>query len=111
METLREIQNAHAKRDSRSYKSLDNWTLPEWGNALAGETGEACNIAKKIRRGDYDGDQEDLNTARRKLAMELADVVSYACLMASAIGWDLQYAHGVKFREVNERLKYVEENT
>src|SRR6188474_1749001 len=31
---------------------LEEWSPAEWGNALAGETGELCNVLKKILRND-----------------------------------------------------------
>jgi len=65
---------------------------------MAGECGEACNVVKKI---DRDGWSEDLQL---KLAKELADVVTYADLLAARFGIDLGQAVAMKFNEVSERV-------
>ena len=65
---------------------------------MAGECGEACNVVKKI---DRDGWSEELQL---KLAKELADVVTYADLLAARYGIDLGHAVAAKFNEVSERV-------
>ena len=69
---------------------------------MAGEAGEACNVIKKIRRGDYVGESPE--ATRRRLADELADVVVYADLIASKRGIDLGKAVRSKFNEVSDRV-------
>jgi NTP pyrophosphatase (non-canonical NTP hydrolase) len=70
--------------------SVHSWYPEQWTNALAGEAGEACNIAKKMLRirqgvrGNKDGD--DYESLRLKLARELADVIIYADLAIQSLG-------------------------
>lgn len=77
------------------------WSLTDWMTALAGEVGEAANIIKKVRRGDF-----TLEDARPALAAELADVVTYLDLLAAAAGIDLERATVEKWDEVAERIGY-----
>lgn len=60
------------------------WSLADWMVATFGELGEAANVMKKVRRGDF-----SLNEARDKLAQEFSDVVIYMDLMASEMGINL----------------------
>jgi len=74
----------------------EEWTLSDWSNALAGETGELCNWIKKIRRGD----KVDVAEAGK----ELADIVIYADLLAEELGLNLADCIRSKFNEVSERV-------
>lgn len=67
--------------------------------ALAGEVGEAANLVKKVRRGDF-----TLDEAREKIADELADVVIYVDLLAKAARIDLASAVERKFNVVSRRV-------
>lgn len=76
-----------------------------WTNAIAGECGEACNIAKKLSRGDFqtgDGRAE----ARRQIAIELIDVITYADLLLAQMGFDFEKSLVEKFNEVSARVGY-----
>jgi len=74
--------------------ALESWEYEQWTNAIAGEVGEACNIAKKhlrLRqqiRGNKQLDQ-DKNLLEIKLAKELADVVIYCDLAMQRLGMNL----------------------
>lgn len=72
------------------------------GNELAGETGEACNIIKKI-------DRERMGIAGSRatvaqLAEELADVVICADLIAMDEGIDLDRAVAAKFNATSVKV-------
>lgn len=88
--------------------TLDSWSVAEWGNAAAGEMGEACNVAKKILRyrdavtGNKAG--ETLDALRRKLAQEIADFVIYADLWAASQGIDLEQAIIETFNKKSNEL-------
>lgn len=71
-------QMAHKKPDG------SDWSLGDWINATLGEMGEAANLLKKIRRGDY-----DLDFIRVELAKELADVMCYLDILAMQLDIDL----------------------
>lgn len=65
--------------------------------ALAGEMGEAANVLKKIRRGDFTYEQ-----AKDDFSFELADVAIYLDLLAERCGIDLEAAIIAKFNAVSE---------
>lgn len=89
-------ETAHAAPDG------SDWKLSAWSNAVCGELGEAANIIKKMERGDFRG--AHFETARHKLALELADVATYLDLLAFRAGIDLGAAIRIKFNEVSERV-------
>ena len=73
---------------------------------LAGETGEACNAAKKLarlQRGWKGGADTSAN-----LAEELADVVICADLAAQRAGIDLESAVISKFNATSEKHGFEE---
>lgn len=96
--TFDQLRAANVDRCNRVFHPLEAWSLTDWGNALGGEVGEAQNILKKIRRGDF-----DLEAARRPLADELADVIAYTDLLAARAKIDLGAAVVRKFNEVSAK--------
>ena len=82
------------------------WTYADWGNAMAGECGETCNVVKKLMR-DADGlappGQEPREVLLESLGEELADTVTYAFSLAGAAGIDLTDHIVRKFNEVSEK--------
>lgn len=79
-----------------AYTSCQDWTLADWSNAIAGETGEMCNLIKKIRRGD--------NVDVQDVGRELADIVIYADILADKLGLNLSDCIQQKFNEVSDRI-------
>ena len=79
-----------------AYAKCLEWTLADWSNAIAGETGEMCNLIKKIRRGD------DIDP--KEVGKELADIIIYADILASLLGLDLSDCIVQKFNEVSDRV-------
>lgn len=74
--------------------TLESWSVAEWTNAMIGEAGEACNVAKKMLRhrdnvAGNKGDDQDLAKLRLKLGREIADAIIYADLVAASQGIDL----------------------
>lgn len=92
-----------------SHTGFNDWSLNDWATAVTGELGEACNILKKVRRGDL-----SLEEARPKLTQEFADVVIYMDLLAAAAGIDLGKAvmetFNTKSVKVNSRVRLVEDD-
>jgi NTP pyrophosphatase (non-canonical NTP hydrolase) len=83
-----------------------DWSLSDWGVALAGEVGEACNIIKKINRGDFKGEFVEKaydSLAKERLADELADAFCYLDHVAARAGIDLGEAVVRKFNEVSNK--------
>jgi NTP pyrophosphatase (non-canonical NTP hydrolase) len=95
---------AHSEPDG------SDWPLDAWSNAALGELGEAANLIKKLRRGDFTLDEaivdKDGNptTPRQLLASELADVVTYVDILALQIGVSLGDEVAQKFNEVSQRV-------
>jgi|SRR6267154_785336 len=69
------------------------------GNELAGETGEACNVIKKLER-ERLGIRGSRAT-KEQLAEELADVIICATLISNATGIDLWDAVVAKFNKTS----------
>ena len=84
---------AHEKEDG------SDWSLNDWLTAVVGELGDAANVLKKVRRGDF-----TLSEARPKLANEFADVVTYLDILAKPCGIDLGNATIDKFNAVSNRV-------
>lgn len=64
---------------------------------MAGECGEACNLVKKLRRGE--------NIHKDHIAHELADLVIYADLLAARLNINLGAAVVEKFNMVSDRTR------
>lgn len=95
--TFERLRRVNLERCEEAFFPLRSKDGPWWGNAMAGENGEACNFVKKI---DRDGSTPELVQA---LAYELADLVTYADLLAAYYGIDLGLAVVEKFNLVSER--------
>lgn len=83
------------------------WTGADKGNELAGETGEACNIIKKLRRIETGTSGTDPSHALQLLGMlgdELADVVICAQLVAEFYGINLEEALIDKFNATSLKV-------
>lgn len=95
-----ELRRANVARCEDVFHPLLSWSPAEWSNAMAGEVGEACNVTKKMLRGDYAAASVDPITI---LAYELADVLIYADLLAARCGIDLGEAVRQKFNAVSRK--------
>jgi NTP pyrophosphatase (non-canonical NTP hydrolase) len=103
MTVLKQLKKANAQRCPYFGHTLEEWALPQWGNAVAGETGELCNVIKKIDRGDVT-DKRDGIDLREKLGEEVADVVIYLDLLCQRAGVNLEVAIVNKFNKINDEL-------
>lgn len=105
--TLREFQAANASRANDWHGDLTGWSGLEWAGAMCGEAGEAANTAKKLRRleqgliGNSGGDT--METLIFTLGEELADTITYACLLASRYGINLEHEAVRKFNAVSAK--------
>lgn len=87
-------------RDARgNLTDHTKWTASDWVTAVVGELGEAANIIKKVRRGDF-----ELDAVRDGIAAELADVQTYLDILAESLGINLGAATISKFNEISERV-------
>src|SRR5690348_3317090 len=98
-DSLRDIQRS-AIRDSQRWFPAIHGTLDGLAThftlGLLGEAGEVCNLVKKVKRGDTSWAE-----MTPRLADELADVLTYLCDLASALGIDLADEYATK-RHFNE---------
>lgn len=110
--TFAGLREANVRRWEAVFHPVIAWNPAEWGCALTDEAGEAANVCKKVIRGDYDrpggNGVWDMDRAREDLAKELADVVTYADLLAARMGIDLGKAVRDKFDEVSARRGWTE---
>lgn len=89
-----QFQEMNAQRGKRWHGGdLNQWNLLEWAAAMAGEAGEACNAAKKVRRLELDlmnrvdgAEDRDIEALKWKLANEAADTLIYSLLLLSVLG-------------------------
>lgn len=88
---------AHDKADG------SDWTPADWLVAVTGELGEAANLMKKLKRGDFPAHQIE-NVINDELADEFADVATYLDLLAAQFGIDLGAAIHNKFNRVSRRV-------
>lgn len=101
-EALRDVNLRRVS--SFGHGNLDEgWNPAEWDCALAGETGELCNLLKKLIRHPSDPTPAELELM---CAKELADVIIYADLLAAKLDIDLGAAVRDKFNEVSDRHGY-----
>lgn len=102
-----DFQGVNHARTTSWHKDGEPWSLADWGNAAAGEMGEACNVIKKLRRietgtgGNTKG--ETVESLKEDLANELADTVTYLYLIASFSDINMQDAIIAKFNKVSEK--------
>lgn len=93
--TFDELRRVNYERCNKDIRPIDEWSPLEWGGAMAGEAGELCNFLKKLRRGS--------KVKKKDIAHELADVVTYADLVAARMDIDLGEAVREKFNLVSKR--------
>jgi NTP pyrophosphatase (non-canonical NTP hydrolase) len=117
--TIRFLQYINAKRAVRWHQNggIKSWSALEWAGAMAGEAGEACNAAKKLKRIE---DQianinleegrslTDEQNASSQVVDEIADTVIYGVLLAERVGLDLEEAIRMKFNRKSEEYGFPE---
>ena len=100
---LQTLRVANVTRCEQVFHPLNAWTPAEWACAMAGEAGEACNVAKKIKRLETGTntakDPQTMEECRVMMGKELADTIIYCDLLAASLGIRQ------KFNEVSERMK------
>jgi len=106
--SLKEMQNYSCARLPYFHgeAGINEWSTFEWAGAVAGEAGEAANVAKKIKRVDT-GHARKKHPQRRAelvemLAMECADTLTYLLILCKKEGIDLNDAFIRKYNQVSE---------
>lgn len=108
--TFQKLNDINAIRCKESFHELDSWNTLEWMGAVAGEVGEACNIAKKMRRvqtskGYRSEELDNVHQMTQELGHEIADAVIYLDLVATSLGFNLEDLVREKFNITSNRLK------
>lgn len=93
MLTFQQLRRANVKRCEAVFHPLSAWSPNDWATALAGEVGEACNLLKKLRRGEP--------VCAQAIGDELADVAIYLDLLAARLDLDLEHLIIRKFNRVS----------
>jgi len=96
--TFQHFSGENYRRCVAVFHDLEDWSPQDWCLAMCGEAGEAANFLKKARRG------ESIPIAT--IGAEIADVVTYADLLAQRLGLDLGTIVAKKFAVVSEREGY-----
>lgn len=85
---------------------MDDWSVADWSNAMAGEAGEVCNAVKKYRRletGAFRSGSMTKDEAIDAIALELGDTFVYLDHLAQKLGIDFEDAIRRTFNRVSER--------
>ena len=96
MDVLQQLKQANPLRCEEAFgHRIEDWSSSQWSNAVAGETGELCNLIKKLERGDM--------VYTEDIAKEAADIVIYLDMLCQKQGIDLSRAIVNKFNEVSDK--------
>lgn len=107
--TFGRLREVNIQRCTR-WQKPNAWSLSDWGVAMAGEAGEACNVLKKLNRvrDGMTGNSETPLQLQEQLAEELADVAIYLDLLAWQAGISLEAAVIKKFNKTSEKNEFPE---
>jgi len=115
--TFEELAAKNLQRVGRWHNGdLHAWSVSDWGCAMAGEAGEACNAIKKLRRVEDNianlSEPGPLLATRdaaiAAIGAELADTAIYLDLLAQRLGLDLADEIVKKFNLTSERYGFPE---
>lgn len=95
--TLADLRRLNPERCKAFGHAVNEMHVTFWATAIAGETGELCNLVKKMARGDQ-GNFKD------PIAKEAADVLIYLDLLCTHLDINLEAATISKFNEVSDRV-------
>lgn len=116
--TFDEVAAASLSRANRWHVGgVTDWSAMEWAAAMAGEAGEACNAAKKLKR--IDDGLKNINTeegrsltdrklACHQVAKEVADTFIYGMLLVAAVDEDLAATLIEVFNKKSEEYGFPE---
>lgn len=110
---FQELNAARAKRWHN--QDPKQWTILEWAGAMAGETGEACNAAKKLRRLAFSLpnkvaglDMNDRHELEFRLAQEVADSINYGLIILSELNIDASAILATTFNKKSKEYGFPE---
>jgi len=93
---LKELREINDARNVVHFPSCEHWSESDWGNAIAGETGEMCNKIKKRKLGKP--------VLIAEVGDEMADIIIYLDLLATKMGINLEASIVRKFNEKSREL-------
>ena len=97
MDVLNQLREANKERCPLfGNGEIGDWSEERWALAIAGETGEMCNLVKKSIRGD--------KVDPELIGKEIADIVIYADMLAQKLGFTLSDLIVRKFNETSKRF-------
>lgn len=102
--TFNQFQRLNAERCEAKFHKIgdEEWPIQNWAIAIAGESGELCNLIKKIIRGDF-----SLQSQRKEVLKELADIITYCDLAMTHLGANTEDELMDKFDEVSFRVGFI----
>lgn len=103
---IRDFQGINQSRHE-AWHERNAWNYADLAIGLAGETGETCNVIKKLNRvrdGTKNPNGETVSELHAMLGEELADTVMYACLLATCANIDIETAIINKFNKTSKKL-------
>jgi NTP pyrophosphatase (non-canonical NTP hydrolase) len=108
--SLYDFSRFNRARCVECFHPIHVWSVAEWTNALAGEVGELCNLAKKyIRKDGRTKEEGQANTPEQDeirvlMGKEVGDIMAYLDLVCARAGIDLPTAIVNKWNEVSVRV-------
>lgn len=115
--TLGRIIHQNEARANRWHPNgIEDWSTLEWAGATAGEAGEMCNAAKKLKRletglSSKNKGSRNLNTfakAQRQVGLEGADTILYAILTMLRADQDVEECIRTVFNAKSEEYGFPE---
>ena len=113
--TFKQVAKINKKRCLRWHKkgTLD-WSVSDWGVAMAGEAGEVCNAIKKLNRlrdefankNDPGRQIDSFEEGKRVIGKEIADTYLYLDLLAQRLDLDIEKEIREKFNSVSEKYGF-----
>lgn len=108
--SFNQLRLANIARCEKEFHPLDAWRPSQWSNAMAGESGEVCNLTKKMDRildsiyKNTKPEDRTIELLTAQLADEIADVVIYADLLAARVGLNLGDIILTKFNAKSDEI-------
>lgn len=99
MLSFSEFSATNRFRNQTCFAGDREWLEVDWGNAIAGEAGELCNMIKKRKRNWKESDR----IPDEDLGKEIADVICYLDLLADKLDLSLEDVVRDKFNEVSDK--------
>jgi NTP pyrophosphatase (non-canonical NTP hydrolase) len=111
--SFQRMRETNARRCIRWHPGgIEEWSVSDWGVAMAGEAGDVCDAIKKLRRietgAENKSDIQTVEQAHEAIGIELADTVLYCDLLAQRLGINLDEFIKRKFNSVSEKYGFPE---